>query len=401
MERSARRCSAAPTTWRTSRTAPRRSRPRSTRASSTAPRATTAARATAATARRTTCSRSPSGSRRTPRPTQRVVDSIAADVRAKGDTLNTGVLGTKYLLPVLTEHGHADLAYTLATQTKYPSWGFMIENGATSMWEHWALAARSRGHYFLGTVDDWFFHHVGGHPDDRRLPLDHDRAGGHRRRAGVGAREHAHAVRAGHERLAQAATARSTLRVDVPVGSIGDRRRCRPRTWHAVTEGGRPVAEADGVRLRARRGCHGAREGRLGPLRVRLRRADGRSPGARSSGSTRWPPRCARAPLRREDERRLQRALDDVEARPDEGAQAAALAATSTRAAEALARSLDALGDFDADLRRRAARRGRPGDAGRASAPVREALGGAISDYLAVRARPPRSRPGRCGRATR
>ena len=94
--------------------------------------------------------------------TQRVVDSIAADVRAKGDTLNTGVLGTKYLLPVLTEHGHADLAYTLATQTKYPSWGFMLENGATSMWEHWALAARSRGHYFLGTVDDWFFHHVGG-----------------------------------------------------------------------------------------------------------------------------------------------------------------------------------------------------------------------------------------------
>ena len=96
--------------------------------------------------------------------TQRVVDSIAADVRAKGDTLNTGVLGTKYLLPVLTEHGHADVAYTLATQTKYPSWGFMLENGATSMWEHWALAARSRGHYFLGTVDDWFFHHVGRHP---------------------------------------------------------------------------------------------------------------------------------------------------------------------------------------------------------------------------------------------
>ncbi|MDA0183817.1 family 78 glycoside hydrolase catalytic domain [Solirubrobacter phytolaccae] len=93
---------------------------------------------------------------------QRVVDSIAADVRAKGDTLNTGVLGTKYLLPVLTEHGHADLALTLATQTNYPSWGYMIENGATSMWEHWALEARSRGHYFLGTVDDWFFHHVGG-----------------------------------------------------------------------------------------------------------------------------------------------------------------------------------------------------------------------------------------------
>ncbi|WP_205472717.1 family 78 glycoside hydrolase catalytic domain [Nocardioides sp. SYSU D00038] len=92
----------------------------------------------------------------------RVADSIVADVRAKGVHLNTGVLGTKYLLPVLTDSGHADLAYELAVQKTYPSWGYMIEQGATSMWEHWALAARSRGHYFLGTVDDWFFKYVGG-----------------------------------------------------------------------------------------------------------------------------------------------------------------------------------------------------------------------------------------------
>ena len=123
--------------------------------------ATTTAPATVATGRRTTCSRWRSGWCRRRRSSASWT-RIAADVRAKGDTLNTGVLGTKYLLPVLTQHGHADLAYTLATQTKYPSWGYMIENGATSMWEHWALEARSRGHYFLGTVDDWFFHHVAG-----------------------------------------------------------------------------------------------------------------------------------------------------------------------------------------------------------------------------------------------
>jgi alpha-L-rhamnosidase len=92
----------------------------------------------------------------------KVAESIVADVRAKGTKLNTGVLGTKYLLPVLTEHGHADVAYELAVQTAYPSWGYMLENGATSMWEHWAPEARSRGHYFLGTVDDWFYHHVAG-----------------------------------------------------------------------------------------------------------------------------------------------------------------------------------------------------------------------------------------------
>lgn len=94
--------------------------------------------------------------------TQRVVDGIAADVRARDTHLNTGVLGTKYLLPVLTAHGHAGLAHDLAVQTTYPSWGYKLEQGATSMWEHWATDARSLGHYFLGTVDDWFFNDVAG-----------------------------------------------------------------------------------------------------------------------------------------------------------------------------------------------------------------------------------------------
>ncbi|WP_374945538.1 family 78 glycoside hydrolase catalytic domain [Agreia sp.] len=93
---------------------------------------------------------------------QRIADSLAADVVAKGNKLNTGSLGSKYLLPMLTKYGHADLAYAVAVGTEYPSWGYMIENGATTMWEHWSLDARSRGHYFLGTVDDWFYHDVAG-----------------------------------------------------------------------------------------------------------------------------------------------------------------------------------------------------------------------------------------------
>ncbi|PJJ65139.1 family 78 glycoside hydrolase catalytic domain [Compostimonas suwonensis] len=93
---------------------------------------------------------------------ERVAASLAADVVAKGDKLNTGSLGTKYLLPVLTDYGYEDLAYKVAVQTEYPSWGFMIENDATTMWEHWSLDARSRGHYFLGTVDDWFYHYAAG-----------------------------------------------------------------------------------------------------------------------------------------------------------------------------------------------------------------------------------------------
>ncbi|WP_234659533.1 alpha-L-rhamnosidase [Agromyces marinus] len=93
---------------------------------------------------------------------QRVADAIARDVRQRGMTLNTGALGTKYLLPVLTEHGHVDVAVALAEQTRFPSWGYWLDNGATSLWEHWKIESRSRGHYFLGTVDDWFYHYVAG-----------------------------------------------------------------------------------------------------------------------------------------------------------------------------------------------------------------------------------------------
>ncbi|MDM4762043.1 family 78 glycoside hydrolase catalytic domain [Galbitalea sp. SE-J8] len=91
-----------------------------------------------------------------------VADGIARDVRARDTHLNTGALATKYLLPVLTEHGHADLALELAQQTSYPSWGHWIAQGATSLWEHWRADARSQNHYFLGTVDEWLFASVAG-----------------------------------------------------------------------------------------------------------------------------------------------------------------------------------------------------------------------------------------------
>ncbi|KAJ7184949.1 bacterial alpha-L-rhamnosidase-domain-containing protein [Mycena filopes] len=93
---------------------------------------------------------------------QAVADSVVSDVNTRGVHLNTGALSTKQLLPMLTLHGHADTALALAKQTTYPSWGYWIENGATTMWEHWLLTARSHDHMFLGTFEDWFYKHVLG-----------------------------------------------------------------------------------------------------------------------------------------------------------------------------------------------------------------------------------------------
>jgi alpha-L-rhamnosidase len=91
-----------------------------------------------------------------------VADTLARVIRENGDHLNTGALGTKYLLPQLTRYGHAATALAVALQTDYPSWGLWVEAGATSLWEHWSPAARSHGHYFLGTIDDWLFRSVAG-----------------------------------------------------------------------------------------------------------------------------------------------------------------------------------------------------------------------------------------------
>lgn len=64
---------------------------------------------------------------------QVVADSVVTDVNARGVHLNTGALSTKQLLPMLTAHGHADTALALVQQTTFPSWGYWVENGATTM----------------------------------------------------------------------------------------------------------------------------------------------------------------------------------------------------------------------------------------------------------------------------
>ena len=91
-----------------------------------------------------------------------VVEGLVADIRARGNHLNTGTLGTSELLPVLTAHGHADVAHAIATQRTYPSWGYWFDNGADTMWEMWPLDSRSRSHYFQGTVVRWLYENVAG-----------------------------------------------------------------------------------------------------------------------------------------------------------------------------------------------------------------------------------------------
>jgi alpha-L-rhamnosidase len=80
--------------------------------------------------------------------------------------VTTGFIGLRYLMPVLTQLGDSDLAYDLAVQTTYPSWGYMIANGATTLWELWqnktGPSMNSHDHHMMGSVDAWFYESLGG-----------------------------------------------------------------------------------------------------------------------------------------------------------------------------------------------------------------------------------------------
>lgn len=99
--------------------------------------------------------------------TGQVVASLVDNVigRWQGH-LTTGNICTKYLLEALTTAGRADVAYTIATQDTYPSWGYMLVNGATTLWERWEKATgsgmNSHNHPMLGSVGAWLYRAIAG-----------------------------------------------------------------------------------------------------------------------------------------------------------------------------------------------------------------------------------------------
>ncbi len=92
-----------------------------------------------------------------------VLNRLVSEIHRNGDHLDTGFLGAKYLLTTLSDNGFVDLAFEIAAKRDYPSWGYWLELGATTCWEHWGAFARSRDHYFLAAgLEDWFRETLGG-----------------------------------------------------------------------------------------------------------------------------------------------------------------------------------------------------------------------------------------------
>ncbi|WP_406369917.1 glycoside hydrolase family 78 protein [Streptomyces sp. NBC_01550] len=99
-------------------------------------------------------------------------DRLVELIKAKDWHLSTGFLGTPRLLPVLTSTGHTDVAYRLLVQRSFPSWGYQIDKGATTMWERWDsikpdgsfqdAGMNSFNHYAYGSVGEWMYANIAG-----------------------------------------------------------------------------------------------------------------------------------------------------------------------------------------------------------------------------------------------
>jgi alpha-L-rhamnosidase len=97
-----------------------------------------------------------------------VADRLVELIRKAGTHLGTGFLATPYLLPVLADTGHLDVAYELLQQDSEPSWLVMVDRGATTVWERWngvsadGVPYESLNHYSKGAVISFLHRYTAG-----------------------------------------------------------------------------------------------------------------------------------------------------------------------------------------------------------------------------------------------
>lgn len=102
-----------------------------------------------------------------------VATQLANRVQADSVRLDVGLLGTKAILNALSENGYAALAYQLVTNDDFPSWGWWIRNGATSLYENWPIDAASdisMNHIMFGEVGAWMYKGIAGIRPDPMKP---------------------------------------------------------------------------------------------------------------------------------------------------------------------------------------------------------------------------------------
>jgi alpha-L-rhamnosidase len=186
---------------------------------------------------------------------EKVTEHLIKAIEAKNWHLSTGFVGLSYLLPTLTETGHLDVAYRLLANETFPSWGYSIRNGATTIWERWDGWTEEKGfqdpgmnsfnHYAFGSVGRWLFNTVAGIDTDgpgyKKIII--------RPQPGVTSAKASYdsingeivsdwRLEEGSFKLSLTVPANTTATVYIPAESAKN-----------ITESGRPAIKAEGVRF--------------------------------------------------------------------------------------------------------------------------------------------------------
>jgi len=109
-----------------------------------------------------------------------VLTQLVNNIKARGNKLGTGFLGTAIIMKTLTKIGKNDVAYTLLLQHDNPSWLYSVDQGATTIWERWNsytlesgfgdVGMNSFNHYAYGAVGAWMFETMAGIGADPENP---------------------------------------------------------------------------------------------------------------------------------------------------------------------------------------------------------------------------------------
>ncbi|MDR0336275.1 MAG: family 78 glycoside hydrolase catalytic domain [Planctomycetaceae bacterium] len=107
----------------------------------------------------------------------KVFETLVANIeKVTNNHIGTGLIGGQWLNRVLSDFGRADISYKFATNTDYPSWGYMIEKGATTIWELWngdtANPAMNSGNHvmLIGDLIIWYYEYLAGIKADPQHP---------------------------------------------------------------------------------------------------------------------------------------------------------------------------------------------------------------------------------------
>ncbi|ANI90810.1 alpha-rhamnosidase [Arachidicoccus ginsenosidimutans] len=104
---------------------------------------------------------------------RKVAANLADSVAANNYHLDVGILGAKAILGALSDNGQAETAYRLAAQKTFPSWGWWIVNGATTLYENWNINLKrdlSLNHIMFGEIGAWLYKALGGIKPDENHP---------------------------------------------------------------------------------------------------------------------------------------------------------------------------------------------------------------------------------------